>query len=246
MTISVKAILFDLDDTLLCNDMSGFVSSYVPLIAQFVQPHIDSAFFIDELMLGSQAMVENQDRNLTNAEVFWNLFYARTGLEEVLFMPVIEEFYDSEFSKLQGLTRPVPGAPEIVRYCMDEGYLVVVATNPLFPLSAIKQRLSWAGIPMSEFDYDLVTSYENMHASKPWPDYYEEILRTIGVDPEEAVMIGDDWSNDIEGASAAGLYTYWIDSSTTGESGNIPGLIGQGSLVDFFQLVKNGEIEPVQ
>jgi HAD superfamily hydrolase (TIGR01549 family) len=243
LTLHIEAILLDLDDTLLGNDINGFINNYLPLLANFVSPHIDPSIFVDELMIGTQAMVDNTDPVLTNEEVFWSVFYQRTGLDRATFKPTVDEFYGKEFGKLRPLTHRVPEATRVIEYCIKQGFHVVIATNPLFPLAAIEQRLDWAGIPVTEFRYDLVTSYENMHASKPRSEYYQEILTKVGATPELAIMVGDDWSNDIEGASQAGLYSFWINLLEDGSTNNLPGLVRSGNLGEFYRMLTEGDIQ---
>ena len=89
----------------------------------------------------------------------------------------------------------------------------------------------WAGI--DDFDYNLVTAYENMHAVKPSPDYYREILECLGRKPGEAIMVGDDWQRDIVPADKVGLLTYWIaPPKSPAPDSRIP-LVGQGSMADL-------------
>jgi HAD superfamily hydrolase (TIGR01549 family) len=244
VTLQVRAILFDLDDTLLGNDINGFLNNYLPLLAKYVSEFIDEKQFVAELMYGTQAMIDNVDRNITNAEVFGSTFSSRTGLDRATFETYIDKFYRDEFGKLQSLTRIKPEAKELVNSCLDAGYSVVIATNPLFPMTAIEQRLNWAGIPVAEHDFALVTSYENMHTCKPHHEYYDEILFKIGVKPEQAIMVGDDRVNDISGGSSAGLHTFWITGETEKATLDIPHLVGKGSLDSFFEQITTGNIKP--
>jgi len=244
MTLHVRAILFDLDDTLLGNDINGFMNNYLPLLAKYVGELIDEQQFVAELMYGTQAMINNGDRNKTNAEIFWSTFSNRTGLDRATFEPYVDKFYRDEFGKLQSLTRKKAEAKELVNSCLDQGYSVVIATNPLFPMTAIEQRLTWAGIPVAEHNFSLVTSYENMHASKPHHEYYDEILSKIGVQPDQAIMVGDDWVNDISGAASAGLHTFWITMEPEKAPVDFPDLIGKGTLDSFYHLISDGNIKP--
>ena len=132
----------------------------------------------------------------------------------------------------------------MIRSCLDQGYRLVIATNPLFPRAAIEQRLAWAGVPTTEFRYDLVTTYENMHACKPNREYYEEILSRLAVEPELAIMVGDDWDNDIGGATQAGLHAYWITQDAGKSLIEHPGLVGKGSLDAFHRFMNEGSIKP--
>jgi HAD superfamily hydrolase (TIGR01549 family) len=240
----VKAILFDLDDTLLGNDIDRFLGSYLPLLAKYVSSYMEEDSFVEELMTATQAMISNTAPSITNAEVFWSVFSDRTGLDREIFEPIVKKFYREEFGKLRSKTERLPEAESVVRSCLSRGFRLVIATNPLFPRSAIEQRLAWAGVPVTEFNFDLVTAYENMHACKPNPEYYEEILSHLAVDPDQAIMVGDDWENDILGANHAGIHTYWITQDSENAPDTRPGLIGYGSLGAFHRLVVEDIIEP--
>jgi FMN phosphatase YigB (HAD superfamily) len=135
-----------------------------------------------------------------------------------------------------------PAAVDLISAAFDRGLAVVIATNPLFPRLAIERRLEWAGIPVGQYDYALVTTYENMHAAKPQPAYYREILEVTGSEPREALMVGDDWRNDIAPAAAAGLFTYWIapDDAPAPDAGLIH---GRGSLDALAQSIAGGWLD---
>ena len=208
----ITAVLFDLDDTLLGNDMNLFLPHYFELLGNFVEPIMPKAQFLPQLLASTQAMIEDVDTAVTNRQVFWNHFCHQTGLEQATLESYIEQFYRQEFPKLQPLTQQRPLAKSLVRAAFGNGRKVVIATNPLFPRIAIEERLTWAGVPASAHDYALVTTYENMHAAKPQPAYYREILSVIDCPPQSALMIGDDWENDIEPAAAINLQTYWVCS----------------------------------
>jgi len=45
---------------------------------------------------------------------------------------------------------------------------------------------------------------------KPDPASYGRALELLGVAPEHAVMVGDSWERDVQGALAAGLRAVWI------------------------------------
>lgn len=236
----LKAVLFDLDDTLLGNDMNVFMASYLPLLAGHVKPFMDSGLFATELMIGSRAMLENTDPTTTNREVFWSVFSNRTGFAREALEPVIETFYRTRFRELRRTTYKRTVARSLVEHCFNRGLKVVIATNPLFPLDAIQQRLDWAGVSIEDFDYDLVTGYENMHAAKPHEAYYREILAHIDVVPQQAVMVGDDWENDILPASELGLSTFWISSEKPAGRKDAAAADGWGTLDDFFERFKSG------
>jgi FMN phosphatase YigB (HAD superfamily) len=240
MMASLEAILFDLDDTLLGNDMDVFLRGYFPLLAAYARPVVDSDKFLPELMHATQAMIDSDDPELTNREVFWRVFCERNELDQEEVEPFFARFYRERFGALEPTTERRPEAARIVRWCLDRGLKVVVATNPLFPLDAIEQRLAWAGVPVDQFEFDLVTGYENMHAAKPRGAYYREILSAVGAQAERSLMVGDDWQNDIVPASELGFHTYWIAAPDEPAPDDHIEPDGRGTLGDLFQKLEGG------
>ncbi|MBP6016278.1 MAG: HAD family hydrolase [Candidatus Promineofilum sp.] len=238
----IQSLLLDLDDTLLGNEVEAFMSQYFGLIGDYARPVFDETTFLPLLIQATQAMIRDTNPELTNDLVFWRAFEGLTGGKRAELEPFFQRFYESEFLHLKSSTVLRPAAATLVRAALDQGLSVVVATNPLFPLIAIEHRLEWAGLPVSEFDFTLVTSYENMHAAKPQPAYYREILNVVGVEVGEALMVGDDWRNDIAPAAEAGLRTYWIAPDDA--VADNPSLIsGRGSLDELADLVISGRLQ---
>lgn len=228
----IKAILFDLDDTLLGNETDQFMNGYFGLLTEYAQPIMEAGPFVEKLVAATQSAIGNTDPRLTNADVFWSRFLDATELDRAELEPFFVRFYETEFPRLQAATRPLPAAAEVVRRSFELGLRVVIATNPLFPRVAIEQRLAWAGVPITAHDYALVTTYENMHAAKPQLAYYKEILAVVDVQPHEALMVGDDWQNDILPAHAVGLYTYWVADGDLPRPDSTP-ITAQGTLSDL-------------
>jgi HAD superfamily hydrolase (TIGR01549 family) len=145
--------------------------------------------------------------------VFWRHFGALTGLEQTQVEPFLNDFYLAEFPRLAAFTARVPTARDVVRTCMQRGLQVVIATNPIFPLRALEERLRWAGFDDPSL-WALITSYENMHSTKPNREYYTEIVSKLGCEPSEALMVGNDLEQDIAPARAAGLHTFWVQHAS--------------------------------
>lgn len=217
----VEAVLFDLDDTLLSNSIERFLPRYFALLGEYAEPNFgDRERFLRDLMTSTQAMIANTDGAKTNRAVFWELFEAQTGQTAGEMEQFFDNFYEMIFPQLRSACDQRPVAVEMVTACFELGLKVVIATNPVFPRRAVEQRLAWAGLPVDVFPFALVTSYENMHAAKPNEAYYREILQRIETPAQRAIMIGDDWQNDIAPAKAVGLRAYWMIND--GEDGVVP------------------------
>lgn len=233
-----RAILFDLDDTLLGNDMDVFMPLYFKLLSDYTAERHASPQLVQHLISAARAMTTNVDPCVSNEQAFWDEFSELTGLDHKESTPFFARFYETKFNDIQGRTERRPEGRQLVEWALGNGYRVAIATNPMFPRIAVERRLAWAGIDVDEFDLDLVTSYENMHFTKPHQAYYREILNMLDVPPGEALMVGDDWERDIVPAGQVGIHTYWI-TATQQPSLDTP----HGTLKDLWELCQNGELE---
>jgi HAD superfamily hydrolase (TIGR01549 family) len=203
----IDTLLFDLDGTLLPFDVEPFMEGYfarlAPLLTDFYQP-ADVARW---LLVALQQVVENEHPSQTNMDKFRKaLFDKQPALEEQVW-PIFEHFYTSSFEELQHLTKPTAIAREICRTAADKGYRLVLATNPVFPETATRARMRWAGI--DEVPFSLVTTMENSHFCKPNPKYFLEVLQQIDATPETCLMVGNDVQED-GAAGYVGLQTYLV------------------------------------
>lgn len=204
----LRAVLFDLDDTLLENDMAVFGPAYLDLFARqcaHLAPREALLRAMDKSIAG---LLRHDDPNVTNEASFWAAFLQESGLAEAELRPSVERFSAADVPLLQRLTRPRPGAREVVRQVRTRGWRVILATNPMFPTAVTMQRIAWAGLEAE--DFDLVTTLENSHACKPNPSYFRALLNFAGVRPPEALFVGDDWQLDIMPALGLGLRAYWM------------------------------------
>jgi putative hydrolase of the HAD superfamily len=60
-------------------------------------------------------------------------------------------------------------------------------------------------------DVDAVVSSGVHGKTKPHPTIFRAALERLGVEPEDAVMIGDSVEDDVEGAQAAGIHALLLD-----------------------------------
>lgn len=205
-------LLIDLDDTLLANEMNTFVSAYLKALAGHMRVYAMPDQLITTLLAATQKMMVNKRPDRTLKETFDAAFYPVLGLNSAHVRGVIDEFYANVFPTLRSLTHTQPGAVELVEWAMGRGDRLVVATNPLFPRTAILQRLEWADLSAQKYHFNLITSYEVFHFAKPNPAYFAEILACLGWPEGPVVVVGDDLDLDCASARSLGLSAYWITS----------------------------------
>jgi FMN phosphatase YigB (HAD superfamily) len=243
----ITTLLFDLDDTLLGNDINQFIQPYLTSFAEHMSLVTPPQNFLSGLLAGTQEMMANRDPRRTLQQRFAEQFYPKANAPASTLNLRIDSFYSEQFGRLRSETRLIPAARDAVQWALNSGLQVVVATNALFPRTAILQRLAWAGVSADEFPFALITTYEFMHFAKPLPEYYAETLAWLDRRPEEALMIGDDWSQDIVPAHQAGLRTFWVAADSAQAPANTAHPLGQGSLAQFLSWAKESlsAIEPL-
>ena len=233
MKTPIRAVLFDLDGTLLDLDIDVLVEPYVKGLAQSVAHLVPPERFVPSLIQATALMRANNS-DASNADVFAQSFYPAVGRSRQELEPFFERFYVDEFPKLRPHARRKPEARDAVQAAFDEGLDVVIATNPLFPSVAIRQRLDWAGV--ADFPYRLVTTYENSYAAKPNLSYYRHILAAIDQPAERCLMVGDE---DIDMVAAhLGCRTFLIPGPRTDLASTTPTPMGCGTLADLLPLLR--------
>ena len=199
----ITTLLFDLDDTLLGNDMGTFLPAYFGRLAGYFATAAGSERLAQEMLSATQAMLANTDPERRLSDVFSDCFSQGTGWPPDEWQSRFDEFTAGQYRELQGITTLRPAARQVIEWAFERGYQVAVATSPLFSLDAIQERLRWAGL--DDLPFALVTSADDSHFAKPRPEYYAEVLARLGRRPDQALMIGNDWDNDIVPAAALGM-----------------------------------------
>jgi FMN phosphatase YigB (HAD superfamily) len=209
----IKALLIDLDDTLISNPdrpfARGFMATAVPYFSQALG--IDASQTPGVLIHMIQQLAEKRWPNRSNAEVAVETLLPHTRCPRSFVAETLHSFYTHAFPALSSLVRPAKGAAEVLAAATNTGLKVVIATNPIYPREAIIARMHWAGLAVPA-DLAFITDADTMHFAKPDPAYYIEIVARLGIEPDEALMIGDNPLNDIEAARQAGLATAHLGS----------------------------------
>jgi FMN phosphatase YigB (HAD superfamily) len=235
----LRAVLFDLDDTLLYDDMEHtFLPHYFAALTDYMRPLCAPEELMKALYAGTQAAIASQDpAGPTNEDTYAAVFATRLDRPWDEIRGYLMGFYETRYPALRAHTRSHPDARRAIETCLDSKYTVVIATNAIFPATAIQQRLSWAKI--ADLPYTLVTTYENMHTAKPSPAYYREIAGRIDVAPEQCLMVGNDVMRDIIPAQRTGMRTFLADTWMTNPDPEVRA-DGRGSLAEFIDWIEDG------
>jgi putative hydrolase of the HAD superfamily len=130
----------------------------------------------------------------------WRLALERVGQDPTL-APILSRHYVEG----QRAGHPLlPGAADLLRRAAAKGPVGLVTNGP----SDI-QRLKIRQTGLASLLSAVVISGE-VGAGKPDPLVFQRALDQLDANPAEAVMVGDSWERDIQGALGAGMNAVWI------------------------------------
>lgn len=240
----MNTVLFDLDGTLLPIDMKEFIDTYMELITGFFKSNdLDPEDIIPSIWKSFGAMEVN-DGLITNEEMFWKVFmeditqkddkYDEKFLRR--FQKYMDKFYTGDFQMIRYMVRPSQECHDAFEMLKDKGYRVVLATKPVFPEIAIKERASWLGLDLKDFDY--VTTYENSCYTKPNLKYYEHIMKVMDKDPGDCIMVGNDVKEDMC-AAELGIDVFLIEDYMLNPDNDDTSMFKSGNWEQFKEYVES-------
>lgn len=112
--------------------------------------------------------------------------------------------------------RPLPGALELVQALHARGVRLAVLTN--YPHAVQTAKLGACGLT----PYMTAAITTSDAPPKPDPGSYAAACAALGVRPQETVMLGDNWRNDVVGAVAAGLRAVWYNPAGRAAPADVP------------------------
>ena len=235
MQNGIKAVLFDLDGTLLpMDDLVKFMKTYFELLSNKLSDYgIEGKRFFDATMRSMKEMAQNTSKR-TNADIFWKYFEEEFGYKETDVADKIEDFYKNEYRTLKSLTGYNPEINLAIKSIKEKGYRLAVATNPLFPAIALTQRLEWAGVDIDDFEF--ITTYEDYHSCKPSPNYYKEVAKNLNLSPSEIMMVGNDTSDDMS-AVGAGMKVFLLTDCLINRKGADISIYPNGNIRDLLKIL---------
>ena len=99
-----------------------------------------------------------------------------------------------------------PGAIETIRHFKNHGILLALVTNGSSEFQ--RRKIERFGLT-PYFDYILIEG--ELGIGKPDERLFRHALDQLKVDPSEVWMVGDRLEHDIGGAQSVGIYAIWVD-----------------------------------
>ena len=189
-----KAILFDLDGTLW--DRNGAVRALVT--EQHGQlhewlGHIPQRDYVERV-------VQLDD----NGRFDKSLLYQTIGSEFGLSEPAVSLLHTDFWARFQVFTVPFPEVIETLHHLRRVGVKLGIVTNG----STRVQEAKITQLGVSDL-MDVVLISEREGVRKPDAEIFHRGLTRLGVSPSDAWFVGDNPYDDVAGAAAAGLRSFW-------------------------------------
>jgi putative hydrolase of the HAD superfamily len=117
----------------------------------------------------------------------------------------IERAVEAYFAPFIESCHLIPGTHEMLAG-LGGRYRIALVSNFTHP-PAVDQILSRLGIARF-FERILISG--KLGRRKPHPEVFAELVRCLGLAPEEIVFVGDELQTDMAGAQEAGMRTVWM------------------------------------
>lgn len=200
-----KNIIFDYDGTLVMGSADDFFKTFFrEVVIKYVKWFGDNPEPFKEAFLKAIEAMTNNTTDKTNETVFYNTMAELTGINIQKIKDFFVDFYDNEFKNTHEAYDPIPLMGEVLDYLHDKGYNIILATDPMFPRNAVDFKLSDCNINPRYFS--LITTNQNCTRTKISPDFYNEILKKVNINPAESLMVGNHADKD-GNAEKAGIDT---------------------------------------
>jgi HAD superfamily hydrolase (TIGR01549 family) len=205
----LKAVLFDLDDTLFDHRYSSrealsvLLREYSPDLGNVAMDELE----VVNLEILNTVHVEVLAGTLTPDEARvkrFGLLLRNYGLEPS--PKELDSVAANYRSSYQLSRRATPGAIPLLHALRNRGLKTAIVTNNLVDEQMDKLR----HCKLLELINCIVISEEAGYI-KPDVRIFETALERLQCDPHETIMIGDSWDNDILGAQAAGIPAVWYN-----------------------------------
>jgi putative hydrolase of the HAD superfamily len=206
--VAIRGILFDLDFTLVDNDV-GWRRLWPAVAERFAARY--PGFDPEQFESRSYDFADGHYQLLLRGEIDYDTYrrdYVRHGLEP--WGELDDELYaaySDARTRSVDLIELFEDALETVRALRARGIKIGILTNG--PSELQRRKLRLIGI---EDEVDAVAISEEIGVSKPDPEAYARAVAMLELAPNEVAMVGDHVVNDVAGALAAGLAAaVWVE-----------------------------------
>lgn len=190
----IKAIIFDLDNTLV-----DFMLLKERAVEAAVHSMIDAGLKLTKEEANKRINDIYKKEGIEYQQVFDQLFLELYGkVDHKIVSAGIVAYRTAREAALKPYPKVFPTLIELIKLGMK---LAVVSDAP--------SKEAWLRLSYINFHhlFDVVITYDDTNVKKPSPEPFNLALQKLNIKPEECLMIGDWAERDMVGAKAVGMKT---------------------------------------
>jgi putative hydrolase of the HAD superfamily len=158
--------------------------------------------------------------------------------------PALANRWEAEYWERVGTMTQVFPETEAVLTALRDRYRLALITNAQGQTRTGMHRVG--NYPrLARFFEVIVVAGEGDIPAKPHPGPFRLCLEQLGIEPDEAVYVGDDWRIDIGGSEAAGMHPIWLRHRSVQRNwpeadSHVPVIDSLERLIDVEKLIRGG------
>lgn len=197
----IKAVLWDLDDTLYSRVNAA--RCVFPLMFKELLYVGRSDEEIEEM---ADFMKANFKRNSVIHEDVFSALFKRYPPDKPYIREDCVNFYHEHISKF---AKPFPDVTDIIKSLRKLGIKTAVVTN-VAEDRVYSQNRKIAALGIGDL-FDAIVYSGELGVHKPDRRIFDEAVKLLGVSNKECLFVGDDPISDVAGALSADMEVIWID-----------------------------------
>ena len=220
---SVRAVFFDLDETLvddercMCVAVTQTCNKLAELYPQIDPGQLDAMYlrvayewWTDSRSVPRASTSGTSDGRAIRTEV-WGKSLVACGLVDQRVAIEVADIYSQQRKATYYL---FPEVDEVLNMLHTTFVLWVITNGPDTP----REKIDTTNLA----DYmDVLIISGEVGVGKPEPEIFTKALTSVQVSPREAIYVGDSLTWDIAGAKSAGLYSIWINRKRVSRPHNV-------------------------
>lgn len=226
MDSQVKAIFFDVGNTLLFPNRERI---HAPLAARGISPDSNRLRALECRIKNEFDLLMTEDGS--HDHNFWWMYYTQLFTDIELKDDILRDELVTNIRNSANWDQIPPGTCDRLQHIASQ-YQIGVISNADGRIEDVLRRCEIADCFLTITDSGLV-GYE-----KPHPEIFRQALRSLNVNPEESLYVGDMYSVDYLGATGAGMQAVLMDVPGAYVDRRVPRV---ESLAELTAMLTNGK-----
>ena len=203
----ITTVIFDMYDTLVRNNGNLWDITFARIIDDQGLP-VATEKLLQEWRVGDSGFRDNRIQPGRPFESYYDGWEAafRGAFATLGLTGDAKAATDQVFADLSR-REPFPETIEAIRQ-LQSSYRTAVLSNAddgyLLPM-----------VDRLDLKFERVMSSEGFRVYKPEPGVFQEMIKELGIRPEEAAYVGDKQFEDVLGSSRVGMHSVWINRAKT-------------------------------